>query len=221
MSVRVARKSRADVPRAEGRGFTLVELLLSLTIVAASLGAIYGVFHAGLAAWNYGTAESGLSFDSVYVLDCMARDIEGAIFIEEKDGNREVEPKPAFEGGGDYVEFLTAAGRPGAPAWPNHRVRYYLDGEGGAKEGVVRLKDTPAAGAVALADEPSREAIAQRVGAFALRYLKEGEWLAEWKQTGQPCAVEVSLEITSDDGRVRRSQKMVIEVPAHAAGGSS
>jgi type II secretion system protein J len=203
------------------RGFTLVELLLAMTIIAASLGAIYGVFHAGLAAWNSGTDESMLAYESTFLLDSISRDLRAVELVKSPEKGDETPALPIFVGAADSMEFFTASVRTGGMQWPGHRLKYYFDKEKSAEWGTLKVKDTPSAGSVTLVSDGSDEIVIDRVYSFGLRFLKDGAWADTWKEESLPAAVEIGCEMGSDSGKLRRSFKVIVDIPAWKAGQSS
>jgi prepilin-type N-terminal cleavage/methylation domain-containing protein len=186
--------------------FTLVEVLLALTITAILVGTIYDLFSLGLDAWRQNTNESRLSFEGSYLCDALARDLRGALDLETKDA-------AAFAGSERSMEFFTGAIRPGERQWPVCRVRYTCEKPAAGSWSALGVEVTPFAGTVALVKDPSAQVLLDRVYSFALRYYSNRRWEDKWQDKGLPSAVEISLEIGTDDARAKRQFKTVVDLP--------
>lgn len=94
-------------PRAEA-GFTLIELVLALTILAMMVTILFGGFRVGLRAWQGGEARA----EALQHTRSMTRFVEGALggiypyrARLEKDGPVQI----AFKGERDRVSFVTVS----------------------------------------------------------------------------------------------------------------
>lgn len=205
--------------RGSQAGFTLVDMLLALVIVGASLGAVYRVFQAGLAAWNRSTAEMELGFDGTYVIDLMAGDLRGAYLLAqvqlEEQSNGDI--VSSFSGTPSTIEFLSSTPRPGQVSWPACFLRYAFEAEPAGGEGSLSVEVLPVAGAVALTEAGS-EVVADNVRKVGFRYMREGAWKDEWNENALPRAVEITVEVVSADRRRERSFRAVVDIPAWRSG---
>lgn len=66
-------------------GFTLIELMVSLSIFCVLAVALYSVFAAGVGAWRRAQASSATYQTTRLVLDEMARDLRGAVLISNAE----------------------------------------------------------------------------------------------------------------------------------------
>jgi prepilin-type N-terminal cleavage/methylation domain-containing protein len=204
----------------ETAGFTLVEVLLALVITGVCMGAVYGVFSAGLSANARATAQANLALEGGHFVDSMARDIRCAVFIDPSafpDDGTAADVR-CFTGAVDSVTFYTAAAAASDMPWPNARLRYYFENDAYSDTGILRVESLPTAYFVPLVDKPATDVLLDRVTDFGLRYLKEGAWTAEWNDEALPASLEVTFEIKSEDGRISRKFTRVIDIPACKAG---
>ncbi|GEM_PF-538121 len=107
------------------RAFSLIELLLALSIFSAIALCVYGTFWAGVKLNQRSNGESAVYQQMRLALDLMSSELERAL---PYDFTNSYPDHTAFEGDGSAVTFLLASGK-GLKV-----VRYYLDS---AQEGAV------------------------------------------------------------------------------------
>lgn len=88
------------------RAFSLIELLLALSIFAVIALCVYGTFWAGIKLSGWSEAENKAYHQMRLALDLMAADLENALPYDFTNSYPE---KTAFEGSENTVTFLTAA----------------------------------------------------------------------------------------------------------------
>jgi general secretion pathway protein J len=194
------------------RGFTLIEVVLALSIAAAVLVIVFGGLRVGLAAWGQGEARAARLDHARGVLVLLERALDGAFPYRFVPAERR-EPRILFEGRPDQVTFATLA-----PPFP----------------GTVPIAFT----AVSLSSEETGLALRQQVlpnpltlgrlrpvlvdgetAAVRFRYLGEapGAWQEQWDMSREekiPRAVEITL--VGRDGP-RGAAAQVLTVPIRAA----
>lgn len=177
-------------------GFTLLELLIALAIVASLVAIAFGGLRVAVAAWDQGEerAEAHQHLRGAAVL--LTRALAGTYPYRAPLGQA---PEAAllFRGETDRLQFVTQA-PPFPPAIPVAFTAVVLALEGGDTPAlVIRQRALPnrepfAEAAVVLRD-PS-------VSRLAFRYLDEsGAWQDEWDaeaRGGLPRAVQVSVAVT-------------------------
>ena len=100
------------------RAFTLVELLLALSIFSMVALCVYGTFWAGVRINQRSEGESAAYHQMRLALDLMSVDLENAVPYDFTNSYPE---KTAFTGTNDVVTFLLSTGK-GLKV-----IRYYLD----------------------------------------------------------------------------------------------
>ena len=100
------------------RAFTLIELLLALSIFAMVALCVYGTFWAGVKLNQRSEGESAAYHQIRLALDLMSVDLENAVLY---DFTNSYPGKTAFTGENDVVTFFLATGK-GLKV-----IRYYLD----------------------------------------------------------------------------------------------
>ncbi|HKW92678.1 MAG TPA: type II secretion system protein GspJ [Methylomirabilota bacterium] len=172
-------------------GFTLVELLLALGIVAAVLVILFGGLRVGLGAWQRGEERTTTLDHARSVLALLERALDGASPYRFTPEGRQ-QAQILFEGAPDRLTFATFS--PPFPT-PTHAAftAVSLSGDGGAlavRQQVLPNWIVPDRFEPALVDAQTR--------AVRFRYLgQEPEaWQDEWdmsKEDGLPRAVEITL----------------------------
>lgn len=221
--MRTAATTPAAAPRRAPSGFTLLELMLAITIMSMVLVSVYAAFSAGSKACRFGASRAQI-FHSARVA---MQDILNAIENVEFGGTN-----TAFVGlsqsggmgsiGEDELEFATST----APAMLDGRwfvgparVRYRIDHTGtsasGSKGAAARLvKDV-----TRLDDELFENAytveLSRNVRGLSFLYLDENKYVREWdSELDQklPEVVEVTMAVyeeQTDETHLLRSAAMI------------
>ncbi len=199
----------------EVRGFTLIEVLVAMSLLAILLAAVYGIFG------GVNSAKLRLDSDSAdyhlarVIFDRLGRELHGAYF-------RPGDQTTMFRGGVNdrdepFLELTTTA------------VTLVSDTGSGISEVRYRLAPDPEADAgrqVLLRAERSRQStaapvdgrmmrLAPNVASLSLRFYTGGRWLEQWdaRQGGLPQLVEVSLVVAGQDERPRIPFTTAFEIP--------
>lgn len=179
------------------RGFTLVEMLLAVTLFAIVMSSGFGVFKMGLQIWTRMQGHSSVERKTLLSLEKIGRDLRTAIRIpEQKESLR----KPEIEYGGSNQEFsfpalVTKAGKKGVQTTQFGRMTYRF--ESSAK---VLCKQQENATDFYLKRPAPCDPVAQGIQSAKFRYWlydkigKEYDWYDEWEMTsGLPKAVSLSF----------------------------
>jgi type II secretion system protein J len=184
-------------------GFTLIEVLVSLTLLTVVLAAVYGTFHSVTRALSRYDSVSLKYHETRSALDIMRREIEAAYIEtplpEEIDKartrfiikDRDIHGKPASE------LSLTAFSFRGSS---HNRVTYSVAGE---KDTLSLVKaEAPAA----LAEDLYRSEIIGGIESFSVETQFNNTWVRTWDAaaTGRlPEIVRITIEF-DDNGRTVR-----------------
>lgn len=175
----VTRRREHPLRRRE-EGFTLLEVLVSLTILTLALAVTYGAFTTALTAWSAGLDRGRKEQVARIALEMMAQQLKSAIpaSITEEDGRR----RPAFESGEDHIRFVTVlpVGVDSRPA----QVSYSIEQIDGERRLVYREYPWPDKNFFAIGEPVKEEALDGIVGMEIT--LRSREETGETEETGTP-----------------------------------
>jgi general secretion pathway protein J len=180
------------------QGFTLVEVLVAISILAILMTSIYGIFSSVSVARDRLDADSAEYHRARVVFDRLGRELRGTYF-QPRDQNL------LFAGGDtEYIlELTTTAVSPLSRTGTGlARVRYLLvtDPENAANGLVLMRSESPV-----YDSEPDQEAdnmmrLAPGIETMTLRFFADGQWQEKWdaRSSGLPEMVEVALQLRRD-----------------------
>lgn len=195
--------------RAGGRGFTLVEVVIALTIVATLLVVMFAGLRVGVAAWQRGDERAETLQRTRSINQILTRSL-AAIYPYRTTGTVREPARLLFEGEPDRLAFVTAA----APFPAAEPIAYTA----------VTLSQDPGAGLAirqkALPNENPFErlppaGVDSASAAVAFRYLKEGSlhtWTDRWDTVAEkalPVAIEVTLTIVQGGRAIQQPPLMI------------
>ncbi len=180
--------------RGRQRGFTLIEVVIALSIVGALLVIMFGGLRVGLTAWSRGENRAELLEHERNVDQLVDHAVSGSYLYRPETGP-ENKGGILFQGDPDRLAFVTVA-PPVPTSVPIAFTAVTLSLETGDAPGLaIRQKalpnEDPFEPVPPLLVEPA-------VTALRFRYLREvgGDWEERWdatKEKGLPLAVEVTL----------------------------
>lgn len=185
--------------RSDRRGLTLIELVLTLTILALAGTLVSGALVTGLRTWQSGLRSGREEQIARIVLERIATQLRAAVLAPaKKDGAETV----AFDAGEDHVRFVTLAAGGAVPA----QVSFHLQEGQGAAHLVYREYPWPDKEFFA-PGRPRREETVPEVTGFSVKVVKRteatgpaGEPAApsttEWSTLDQQLPASVSVTIT-------------------------
>lgn len=200
------------------QGFTLVEVVIALTIVATLLVIAFAGLRVGLASWQRGEERAQVLERSRSVNQVVTRALAGAYPYQASASG--LEPaRLLFEGEPDRVAFATAV-----PPFPG--------AEPIAFTAVTLSLAAPPNPGLALTqkalpnDKPFDRTLAPvfvdgSISRIRFRYLREanGEWVDRWESSVErslPRSIEVTLTIVHG-GRTVEQAPLVVSVPVTAS----
>ena len=194
------------------RGFTLVEVVLALSIAAAVLVIVFGGLRVALAAWSKGEARAARLDHARGVIVLLERALDGA-FPYRFVAPEEREPHVLFDGRPDRVTFATLA-PPFRGAVPIAFTAVSLSSE----ETGLTLRQQVLPSLLVL-DRLAPVLVDRETAAVRFRYLGQepGAWQEAWDMSREetiPRAVEITL--VGRDG-ARGTAAQVLTVPIRAA----
>lgn len=192
-------------------GFTLVEVVIALTIAATLLVVMFSGLRVGLAAWQRGDGRAEALQRTRSITQIVTRTLAAAHPYQVPATGRE----PAhllFEGEPDRVAFVTTA-PPFPAAEPIAYTAVTLSHDAGAGL-AIRQKPLPS-------DKPferlSPAVVDGTVTAVAFRYLRDSDrtWTERWdadKEKAFPLAAEVTLTIVQAGQSVQQAP-LIVSLP--------
>ena len=195
-----------------GRGFTLIEVVLALSIAAAVLVIVFGGLRVGLAAWGKGEARAARLDHARGVLVLLERALDGAFPYRFVPVERR-EPRVLFDGRPDRITFATLA-----PPFPGAVPIAFTAVSLSSEETGLALRQQALPNILAL-DRLPPVLMDGETAAVRFRYLGEepGAWQEEWDMSREekiPRAVEITL--VGREGP-RGAAAQVLTVPIRAA----
>jgi general secretion pathway protein J len=175
-------------------GFTLIEVLVAVTVAALVLLSAYGVV-AGVGSVRERLETEGEGYHRARVIfDRLGREIRGAYLSPRPET-----PTPFTAGkderGNPFLTFATTAGTPaGGGRGGLAVVRYQLadDPEPGSSGKVLLRSERP----LFVPEAAPASRLAAGVEQMRVRFFADGSWREQW-QEGLPQLVEVSLTMTA------------------------
>ncbi len=203
-------------------GFTLLELLISLTIMGLIVVVIFGAFRIGVRAWEKGEKDVETHQRQRVVLNLIKRQVASIFVHEVGNGNR----RPFFlKGDKKSMEFLSNTSiTPGNQSGLVY-VKYVVKPEDeGEKERLGFYEKN-----FTLQDKEKMEDLNEEdflmlisdVHSIGFEYLKgqDGEEILEWEETwdpdkdkGFPRAVKVTLMVDADTAPI----KMIVRIESES-----
>ncbi|BCR05986.1 type II secretory pathway [Desulfuromonas versatilis] len=193
-------------------GFTLVEVLVAVTITSLLLLSVYGVF-TSVSRTKQRLESDGEGYHQARVLfDRIGREVRGAFFSSGSPGT-------LFKGGENadrnkYLELTTTAVTPQGSGGAGIAVVQYelaLDREGQQERRVLLRRE------YSLSDSEGPERLPYRLAtgieSMQLRFYSGSDWFEEWDAASQglPHMVEVTLSVRVGEQPV--PFRTILEVP--------
>jgi len=205
----VSRSGLRSSPCVDGRGFTLLEVILAVSILAVVVLLATTALRVGLRAWEVGQRRVDRQQESRALVELVSESLAGAFPYSGRLGenpNRVV----LFQGDREEVRFVTSAPplTLDAPAAPFHAVVLGRKGQDALRliERLVPNDDPFAPG-------PER-VLSRSVTRFTLAYRDEtGQWQDTWDGTeagGLPTAIRFELAV---GGLAQTIPSVVIALP--------
>jgi general secretion pathway protein J len=205
----VSRRTLRVSPRADGHGFTLIEVMLAVSILAVVVLLATAALRIGLRAWEAGQRRADLQQENRALVELVGESLAGAFPYLGRLGENP-DRIVLFQGEPDEVRFVTSAPPLAldAPAAPFHAVVLGRKGQDALRliERLVPTDDPFAPG-------PER-VLSRSITRFSLAYRDEsGIWQDKWdgrEAEGLPTAIRFELAV---GGLARTAPAVVITLP--------
>ena len=205
----VSRRRLRATLRPDGRGFTLVEVILAVSILAVVVLLATTALRVGLRAWEAGQRRADLQQESRALVELVSEALAGASAYQGRLGQNP-ERIVLFEGEPDEVRFVTSAPplTLDDPVAPFHAVVLGRKGQD-----ALRLVERLVPSDEPFAPGPER-VLSRSVTRFSLAYRDEaGAWQERWdgrEAGGLPTAVRFELAVA---GLARATPALVVALP--------
>lgn len=159
------RRARCGVPRAT-HGFTLLELLISMTILALIFVAVLGAIQIGTKSWESGEQRVEENQRTRTLIDSLARELAMIYPLRIQEQDKDV---VIFHGKSDTLEFATLPQIYGAEPF-SHMLRivtYAVEPD----RGLVATASYPLVGSASTPIEGRAKPLDERVSQVSFRYL--------------------------------------------------
>ena len=197
------------------RGFTLVEVVIALTIVATVLVVMFGSLRVGMAAWQRGDERAEVLERARSLTQIVTRSLGAAHpYMTSQEGGEA--PRLLFEGAPDRVAFVTSA-PPFPTTAPIALTAVTLSQEAGQVPGLaVRQKPLPNAQPFDLGLQPTL--VDGTVSEVRFRYLRESDraWTERWdsvQEKALPLAVEMTLTLLEEGRSAHQQPPLIVSLP--------
>lgn len=217
--------------RSRQYAFTLVELLISVSIFAIIGVVLYSSYRGGVVTWRRINSETALQQKLRYALDRISGDLRNMVFLSNLP----------FEGGADKIKFVSLGESAANQGIDIARVSYYLsfDEEEATGGAIVRKEETIKN---ALSLEVAEENLARKeiretepqkeqnllygVSELKFNYLavyeesgedeeKEYEWLDSWEEKeALPMGIKIEFTMTNPEDNSTISLSKRVYIPA-------
>jgi general secretion pathway protein J len=197
--------------RASRRGFTLIEVVIALTIVATLLVVMFAGLRVGLAAWQRGEDRAEV-LDRTRSLAQILTPTLNAAYPYQRPPTAKEPARLLFEGEPERVAFVTAAA-PFPTAAPIAFTAVSFSIEPGAG---LAIRQKPLPNDDAFEHLPAA-AVDVTVSAVRFRYLRDSDraWVDRWDtpvEKSLPAAVEMTLTVMRGGNSVEQPP-LVITLP--------
>ncbi len=209
----------AEPPRrrsASTRGFTLLELLIAVALIALMAGIIGGVLRLASRAWEQGEHKIDVTQRQRDLVLLLAEELRSAYPYQVKDGLHRIY---FFEGGPDRVQFVSALTEPGfAPRSGLRNVTISFDRRQG-----LSIQSAPLlGGGMPKKGEGRAQLLDEEVQDFQLRYLGPDGWVSSWKSKEVTAAATLqkkaarSVSTPKPEATIPRAVEMTVAIKGEA-----
>ena len=201
--------------RPRQRGFTLVEVVIALTIVATLLVVMFGSLRMGMAAWQRGDERAEVLDRARSLTQIVSRSLGAAHpYMTSRQGGEPA--RLLFEGAPDRVAFVTTA-PPFPTAAPIAFTAVTLSHAVGQMPGLaVRQKPLPNDTPFDLGLPPAL--VDGTVNEVRFRYLRGSDqvWTEKWdavQEKALPVAVEITLSVAQAGRSAQQQPPLIVSLP--------
>ena len=204
---------------AQCRGFTLIELMLAITILAMVVGAIFSAFQVGISAWQGGERDIVFHQSMRATAELVFREISGTYSYDITPGTLDEHTSfPAFIGSADSLMFVSSAtlqNRIGGLSL----IEIWVDDEQGLMIGEAPALFTSYEEMRAVNLREDAQVLSSWVKKISFRYFKreeaedDGVWQEQWDPRsgdGQDLPFMVEVGLLFEDMRGQKIEQTLL-----------
>lgn len=217
--------------RSRRRGFTLLELIVAISLMALIAGSLYGSLYVGFRAQRAGANAVAPARIGTLALELLRQDFQGALPPTGVLAGAFNGTAGTGTGASSSLAFYSCANAPSASETGCDIRKVELSVETPADDTVPVLMRRVTTNLLASSTATTREhVLCRRVRSFSVRYYDGMIWQDTWDSAGQgdllPVAVEVTLESASvaerqDDTEQTYRLACVYVIPCGRAAGTN
>jgi general secretion pathway protein J len=194
-------------------GFTLIELVLALSILAIMVTMLFGGLRVGIRAWQRGEERAAALQHSRSITQLLEQALAGTYWYLSRPDYSERGPVLLFKGDAERLNFVTVSPPMPFPA-PIPFVAVTLSVDAGSAPGLaIREKALPNTDPF---EEVAPIVVDPTIASVRFRYLRQGGgWEEAWDSVDEralPQAIEVTVTPVAD-GQGVPPQPIIIPVP--------
>lgn len=177
------------------KGFTLAELMVSMSIFTVIIGVVYLSFITGLSAREKAESNALVSQEARIAIDRISYDLRSAFtLLNDPSGTYSFEGIDSSEADtpGDVIRFISVSRSRDLKDIIPKRVTYYIEQDTDRILHILKRKEE---GAVPISGTESRTVINNVWELDFAFYSKDEGWLNSWEQKGLPIMVRVTITI--------------------------
>ncbi len=204
MSLSISHPSSSEPGAGSEKGFTLIEIVVAISILAIVLTSVYGIFSSVSVARGRLDADSADYHRARVIFDRLGRELRGAYFQPGQD-NLSFIGEAMTDGVLQQLELTTTAVSPLSRTGSGvARVRYRLvrDQEDAAARRVLLRSEQPAYQPAEDEADADMMRLAAGIESMSIRYYANGEWQTDWegRTAGRlPDMVELTLQVGTEE----------------------
>lgn len=216
------KEERSEGTRTES-GFTLLELIVALTLVALMAAALWAAFSISLRSWSTGTARIEAGQAHRYLLDTTRKQIASAYPLQaQSTGTQPAAPSPVFYGTSEGLMFVSLSSRRFFESPGLTLAAYRAVPDDGGTVALVAGERRYTGGEVDPEAPPEGSALFNGLAECVFEYFdpgREGDearWVPEWDGSASgalPAAVRLTL-VSPGAGSGGAGRQMVIPIRA-------
>lgn len=174
------------------RAFTLIEMLLSISLFSVLMGVLLSSLYAGSRVWNKADAALTRSAEVATALDEITWELDHLYY--EKDRKEPVFALGTTDDGVPTISYLTlepwlGSDIPGALSQVSWKLETSDKTKILTRESQLQISGRPIG-------DPQKRTVLQGVQSITVQCLKDRQWVDQWKEAAPPQAIRIQVQMT-------------------------